>query len=241
MGKNKNLYILLLTSLLQRILAVQYIITNNAPTHPGGIRFDREIGIPYTLQAMDNINNFIWNLFEENSDSERKIIPVLNVLISDFTWAAGYTNGDYVINISAQSIQSYPPGWSRFGFTSLMYHEMTHIFQWSGNRTAPGGLTEGIADYVMVKSNVYWSKSYAKPGVGRRWDEGYGVTERFLEYCDGLRKGFTVELNKKMRFSYSDNYFVELLGIPVGQLWAEYKARYGNIPAGKGDMLDVKY
>ncbi|KAL3843889.1 hypothetical protein ACJIZ3_001292 [Penstemon smallii] len=228
-------FLLISSLLLQGISAVRYIITNNVPNHPGGIRFEREIGVPYTLKTMKTINNFIWNVLEEPTHGERKNIPVLNVFISDFTWAAGYTNGDFNINISAQAIQSYPPGGPKFFFTSLMYHEMTHIFQWSGNRTAPGGLTEGIADYVMVKSNFYVPSVYPKPGSGRRWDEGYGVTERFLEYCDSLRKGFTVSLNRRMRFAYSDNYFVELLGKPVGQLWAEYKAKFGNIPAREND------
>ncbi|KAK4401703.1 hypothetical protein Sango_0911000 [Sesamum angolense] len=245
MGKKKNLYLsltsllLIPSSLRQGILAVKFIVTNNARNLPGGLRFDREIGIPYTLQTMSTINQFIWNLFEQHSYSERKNIPVLNVFISDFTGAAAYTNGDFNINVSAQVIQSYPPGpgKARFRFTSLMYHEMAHIFQWSGNRTAPGGLTEGIADYEMIKSSVYWWFSYTRPGEGSRWDEGYGVTERFLEYCDSLRKGFTVELNKKMRYAYSDGYFVELLGKPVRQLWADYKKKYGNTPVGEGYLL----
>lgn len=63
-----------------------------------------------------------------------------------------------------------------------------------------------------------------------RWDEGYGVTERFLEYCDSLLPSFKAKLNKKMRERYSDAYFVELLGKPVDQLWIEYKAKYGNQP-----------
>ncbi|GMP38442.1 hypothetical protein CsSME_00009687 [Camellia sinensis var. sinensis] len=32
-------------------------------------------------------------------------------------------------------------------------------------------------------------------------------------------------LNMKMRYAFSLNYFVELLGKPVDQLWSEYKAK----------------
>lgn len=84
-------------------------------------------------------------------------------------------------------------------------------------------MTEGTADYVMVKSGIYDKDTYMKPGAGKRWDEGYGVTERFLEYCDGLVKDFMVKLNKKMMYKYSDRYWIELLGV-----WKEYKAKYGN-------------
>ncbi|KAL0384269.1 UNVERIFIED_CONTAM: Basic secretory protease [Sesamum radiatum] len=235
MAKNPHIflpYVLLLSSsLLQGILAVQYKVTNKAPNTPGGRRFDTEIGVPFTLQTMGTINNFIWKLFRQPSDSQRKYVPVLNVYISNFNDAFGYTNGDN-INISTIGLQSFPPGRAKFEFTSLMYHEMTHIFQWSGQGTAPGGLTEGIADYVMIKSTYYDPEGYTKPGQGGRWDEGYGVTARFLEYCDSLRNGFTPELNNKMRKVYKDEYFQELLGKPLRQVWSEYKAKYGNIPAG---------
>jgi hypothetical protein len=35
-------------------------------------------------------------------------------------------------------------------------------------------------------------------------------------------------LNKKMRGGYNVNFFVELLGKSVDQLWKDYKAKYGN-------------
>ncbi|KAI3445932.1 hypothetical protein Pfo_002597 [Paulownia fortunei] len=233
----KITHILLLLSLIQVIGAVQYIVTNNAPNTPGGARFDSEIGVPWTIQTMGTINRFIWKLFQQKSADQRKYVPVLNVYISDFNDALGETSGDN-INISTIGLQSFPPGRAKFEFTSLMYHEMTHIFQWSGKGTAPGGLTEGVADYVMIKSNYYDPDGYTKPGEGGRWDEGYGVTARFLEYCDSLRNGFTVKLNNKMREVYKDEYFLDLLGKPLDQVWSDYKAKYGNINAGSaGDVL----
>ncbi|KAK2970774.1 hypothetical protein RJ640_009200 [Escallonia rubra] len=111
----------------------------------------------------------------------------------------------------------------RTAFTALMYHEMTHVFQWSGNFTAPGPLTEEIADYMVLRAKLNGT-GFALPGQGDRWDEGYEVTARFLEYCDSLMTGFTAALNNKMRYAYSEDYFVQLLGKPVDQLW--YKALY---------------
>ncbi|CAA3008231.1 Hypothetical predicted protein [Olea europaea subsp. europaea] len=223
--------LLLMISAPQSLFAVKYIVTNTVPNHPGGQRFNQEIGVPYTLQQMGVINNFIWNLFNQSTDAQRKMVPVLNVYITELDdGAMAETGGDNIYVSAKSAIQSFPPGKARIGFTSLMYHEMTHIFQWSGNGTAPGGLTEGIADYVMVKSKINF-ESRPSPGAGEKWDEGYGVTERFLEYCDSLRPGFTVTLNNKMRYVYSNNYFLELLGKPVDQVWKEYKAKYGNVPA----------
>ncbi|CAI9769979.1 unnamed protein product [Fraxinus pennsylvanica] len=220
----------LMMSAPQGLFAVKYIVTNTVPNHPGGQRFNQEIGVPYTLQQMCFINKFIWKLFDQPTDAQRKKVPVLNVYISDIDDAMAETSGDNIYVSAKLAIQSFPPGKARIGFTSLMYHEMTHIFQWSGNGTAPGGLTEGIADYVMVKSNINY-ETRPSPGVGEKWDEGYGVTERFLEYCDSLRAGFTAKLNNKMRYVYRDDYFHELLGKPLDKVWKEYKAKYGNIPA----------
>ncbi|KAF5814083.1 hypothetical protein HanPI659440_Chr03g0112451 [Helianthus annuus] len=104
-----------------------------------------------------------------------------------------------------------------------LYHEMTHIWQWNGKGQAPGGLIEGIADYVRLKAG-YAPSHWVQPGQGDRWDQGYDVTARFLDYCNGLRDGFVAELNKKMRDGYNDGFFVDLLGKTVDQLWAEYKA-----------------
>ncbi|KAL1544305.1 hypothetical protein AAHA92_21175 [Salvia divinorum] len=216
--------------LVQNTHATRYVVTNTVPNTPGGQLFDKEIGVHFTLLIMPVINEFIYKVFEETTLAQRRHVPVLNVYISEFPGYA-YKNGDN-INISASALDKIyrPRSVSKRLFTSLMYHEMTHVFQWHGNFGAPGGLTEGTADYVMVKSRIYDQASYTKPGAGKRWDEGYGVTEKFLEYCDSLLKGFTAQLNKKMQYTYSDKYWVELLGKPVDQLWREYKAKYGNKP-----------
>ncbi|KAK4476998.1 hypothetical protein RD792_016200 [Penstemon davidsonii] len=190
-----SLYSLLFFTISQSrdISTTQYKVINNVPNIPGGSRFDQEIGVPYTLDIMKTINQFIYKTFEQPDPSDRRPVPVLTVYISDFPDAWGYTNGPN-INISAPAIEHFPPGLeqARWNFKSLMYHEMTHIFQWFGtgteNGTAPGGLTEGVADYIKIKSGFYDPDATDKPGSGERWDEGYGVTAWFLIYCDGLKK-----------------------------------------------------
>ena len=69
---------------------------------------------------------------------------------------------------------------------------------------------------------------WVQPGQGDRWDQGYDVTARFLDYCNSLRNGLVAELDQKMRRGYSADLFVELLGKTVDQLWSDYKAQYGN-------------
>ncbi|RVW61391.1 hypothetical protein CK203_032040 [Vitis vinifera] len=59
---------------------------------------------------------------------------------------------------------------------------------WNGNGQAPGGLIEGIADFVRLKAN-YAPSHWVQPGQGDRWDQDYDVTARFLDNCNSLRNG----------------------------------------------------
>ncbi|KAL1557930.1 hypothetical protein AAHA92_08460 [Salvia divinorum] len=211
-------------SAMQGNEAVQYTVTNNAATTPGGARFVRDIRVQYTLQAMDSSTTFIWRTFQQNSAADRKNIQKVSLFIDNMDGVA-YAIGNE-IHVSARYIQAYGPS-VKYEFTGVLYHEMTHVWQWNGNGQAPGGLTEGIADYVRLKAG-FAASHWVKPGQGDRWDQGYDVTARFLDYCNGLKSGFVAQLNKKMRGGYSNNYFVELLGKTVDQLWRDYKAKYAT-------------
>ncbi|KAK4491134.1 hypothetical protein RD792_001858 [Penstemon davidsonii] len=207
------------------ISAVQYQVLNDAKDYPGGVRFEREIGIPYTLEIMKTINYFIWDIFKQYNNSDRNPVETVHVNIREYDGAEAITSGA-IVNVSSIYLKGYQ-GNLKWEFTSLLHHELTHVFQWTGEWKAPIGLIEGMADYMILKSN-YYPPAFAKPGMGDKWDQGYDFTARFLEYCEELRSGFVAELNRKMRKDYSDEYFVELMGKPVGQLWSEYKAKYGN-------------
>ncbi|PNX61110.1 basic secretory family protein, partial [Trifolium pratense] len=80
-----------------------------------------------------------------------------------------------------------------------------------------------------------------RAGEGDKWDHGYDVTARFLDYCDGLRNGFVADLNKKMRNGYSDQYFVELLGKMPDQLFTDYKAKFHYSTLMAGRQLQTTY
>ncbi|CBI22516.3 hypothetical protein VitviT2T_003589 [Vitis vinifera] len=206
------------------IQAVEYEVTNNAGSSAGGVRFTNEIGIPYSRQTLVSATDFIWGVFQQNTPEERKTVQKVSLIIENMDGVAYASNNE--IHVNANYIGSYS-GDVKTEFTGVLYHEMTHIWQWNGNGQTPGGLIEGIADYVRLKAN-YAPSHWVQPGQGNRWDQGYDVTARFLDYCNSLRNGFVAELNKKMRSGYSADFFVELLGKTVDQLWTDYKAKYGN-------------
>lgn len=71
-------------------------------------------------------------------------------LSADDMDGVAYTSNNEV-HASANYIKSYS-GDVKNKITGLLYHEMSHVWQWNGNGTAPGGLIEGIADYVRLKA-----------------------------------------------------------------------------------------
>ncbi|KAK4706939.1 hypothetical protein R3W88_033500 [Solanum pinnatisectum] len=210
---------------IQKIDAVDYSVTNTAANTPGGARFNRDIGAQYSQQTLAAATSYIWNTFQQqNPPADRKNVPKVNLFIDDTSGVAFAINNE--IHVSARYIQGYSGDVKR-EITGVLYHESAHIWQWNGNGKAPGGLIEGIADYVRLKAGLGPSH-WVKPGQGDRWDQGYDVTAQFLSYCNSLRNGFVAQLNKKMRNGYSNQFFVDLLGKTVDQLWSDYKAKYRN-------------
>ncbi|XP_075672798.1 uncharacterized protein LOC142642327 [Castanea sativa] len=218
-------FLVTLVIAIQGIYAVEYVVTNTAGNTPGGVRFNNEIGSGYSKQTLISATNFIWSLFQQNNAADRKNVPKVSLFIDDRDGVAFASNNE--IHVSARYINGYS-GNVKTEITGVLYHESTHIWQWNGNgQSTPGGLIEGIADYVRLKAG-YAPSHWVKPGQGDRWDQGYDVTARFLDYCNSLRNGFVAELNKKLRNGYSANFFVELLGKNVDQLWKDYKAKYAK-------------
>ena len=218
-------FLVTLVIAVQGIYAVEYAVTNTAGNTPGGVRFNNEIGSEYSKQTLISATNFIWSLFQQNNAADRKNVPKVSLFIDDRDGVAFTSNNE--IHVSARYINGYS-GNVKTEITGVLYHESTHIWQWNGNgQSTPGGLIEGIADYVRLKAG-YAPSHWVKPGQGDRWDQGYDVTARFLDYCNSLRNGFVAELNKKLRNGYSANFFVELLGKNVDQLWKDYKAKYAK-------------
>ena len=112
----------------------------------------------------------------------------------------------------------------------VITHEMVHCFQQNCKGTAPGGLIEGIADYVRLKAGLappHWKKT--KKNIGSKWDEGYQKTAWFLEWLEDKRGPGTISrLNETMgRCKYEEDVFwPELFGEKIDTLWNRYVASW---------------
>lgn len=106
----------------------------------------------------------------------------------------------------------------------VLTHEMVHCYQYNAFGTCPGGLIEGIADWVRLNANL--SPPHWKKEATGKWDAGYQHTGYFLEYLEKrFGERLIRRLNEKLRIEkYEEKRFwTELCGRPVEQLWGDYQ------------------
>lgn len=220
------MFLVIIASSGSPIHAVQYQVTNRATGTPGGTRFENEIGIPFTQQTIQLASQFILQTFKQIDQFGGKNIEHVSVIVTALNGnSAAITSGNNIF-LDSNYIEGFS-GDVRNEVIGILYHEATHIWQWFGNKEAPRGLTEGVADFMRLKAG-FAPPHWVPRGTGSGWDEGYVVTAYFLDYCNGLRDGFVAELNAMMKDHYSDDFFVKLLGKSVDQLWSDYKSVFGN-------------
>jgi len=109
----------------------------------------------------------------------------------------------------------------------VLVHEVVHCYQYNGQGACPGGLIEGIADWVRLRSGFvppHWS-----PG-GSKWDEGYQVTAYFLQWLtERYGEGTVPEINELMKDAlYNEHIFKTVTGRKVSKLWDFYKEHLGE-------------
>ncbi|KAJ9619278.1 hypothetical protein H2203_008607 [Taxawa tesnikishii (nom. ined.)] len=105
----------------------------------------------------------------------------------------------------------------------VVCHELVHCFQWAAEGTCPGGLIEGVADWVRLNAGhvpPHWKRE-----ADGDWDAGYQHTGYFLDWVEkSVGEGSVRKLNARLREGkYDEDGFWEgLFGEKVGQLWKEY-------------------
>lgn len=107
----------------------------------------------------------------------------------------------------------------------VICHELVHCFQWAACGTCPGGLIEGIADFVRLRAGLgarHWKKE-----ADGEWDKGYQHTGYFLDYLERRFGDGTIQkLNACLNV---DKYCEEKVfgdccqGHKVKDLWKDYQ------------------
>jgi len=146
---------------------------------------------------------------------------------------------DYV-----QGVLSRNPSGLRHEISGVITHEMVHCFQHNCHGTAPGGLIEGMADFVRLKAGLappHWNR--APENRGKKFDEGYQKTAWFLEWLEAKWGAGTIShMNATMgKGKYDESRFWhELFGASVDKLWSQYKESWEHDDEGIASPLSRK-
>ena len=143
-----------------------------------------------------------------------------------------YTRGKEIdddhkeIHLSCNYVKSIKPELLESEITGVIVHEMVHCWQWNGCGSAPGGLIEGIADWVRLKAGL--APPHWKRKAGDNWDAGYQITAWFLDWLgDSYGAGTVPLLNFLLKdVEYDEKgFWGDRCGFhkTVQELWGDYK------------------
>jgi hypothetical protein len=209
-------------------------------THPGSRAFLSSV-VPTT--AIEFAINRVLDLLYISPKCPTTTVPGTRsiTLILRSMGGVAYTTGidlddDHKeIHLSIEYIDSISKTRKAEEILGVLTHEVVHCYQYNAHGTCPGGLIEGIADWVRLNSNL--SPPHWKRETSGRWDAGYQHTGYFLDYIEKRYGDGTIsKMNNKLRTDrYNEKVFwTELLGRPVEQLWGDYteavKAEQGLQP-----------
>ncbi|KAI9718584.1 MAG: hypothetical protein M1812_004035 [Candelaria pacifica] len=141
-----------------------------------------------------------------------------------YTTGRDFDHDHKEIHFSTDYIKQVAQERKQHEITGVLVHEMVHAWQWNAFGTAPGGLIEGIADWVRLHAGYappHWTKER-----GGDWDAGYQHTGYFLDYLEQkYGKGSVPSINEQLRQKKYDQetFWKALFGHKVDKLWADYQ------------------
>lgn len=196
--------------------------------HPGAKRFLSAVNATDSMTTATV--NLLRLLYNTPSDPETTVPPTSSVtlVLEDmpgvaYTAGSGADNNIKEIHFSLSYIAQINASRIPHEINGVITHELVHCFQYNGHGAAPGGLIEGIADWVRLHCKL--SPPHWKQEVREEWDAGYQHTAYFLEYLEQrFGHGTVRRINEKLRENrYAEEVFwVELFGQEVRDLFAEY-------------------
>lgn len=183
--------------------------------------------IPLTSLLQDAVTSVLTNLYPTSTHWQ----PVRSItLILESFGGVAFTTGKRIdddhkeIHFSTDYIEQVDGARVAHEITGVVVHEMVHCWQHNGKGTCPGGLIEGIADWVRLKAGYappHWTRE-----AGGEWDAGYQTTGYFLEWLEREHgKEAVVKINESLRLEEYDEevFWKRLFGKHVRGLWADYK------------------
>lgn len=215
------LLLVLVAALANPSAATDYIVNNSLDT-PGGLRFSQQFGD--AVSVLGAATKYIQSAF---SLSTPKDIPTVTLTVKSFDGVA--QTGGSEISLSSDYVASQPTSATamHYEIEGVLYHEMTHVWQNNNGDYATDkffrGTIEGVADWIRLTAG-FPSTSWSPRSRGGNWYDGYTTTAYFLDWIQTTQKqNFVNELNLKMAEPWSNDFFLQLVGRSVDELWTDYQ------------------
>lgn len=197
-------------------------------SHPGASLFLSAVEASSVVTS--SIHTVLRSLYLSPSNPTTTAPPTRSVtlILRDMPGVA-YTTGTELdddhkeVHFSLHYIAGIKPERLADELAGVVVHELVHCFQYNGLGTCPGGLIEGVADWVRLRRGL--APPHWKRHADGAWDGGYERTAYFLDYLEGrFGEGTVRRLNEKLRVQQYEEkaFWTELVGRPVEQLWADY-------------------
>lgn len=217
-------------------------------SHPGATKFLTSVTASTLLsRAVSAVQTHLYSSPSPQVSSHCPPTRSVTVILRDIGGVA-YTTGTELdpahhkeIHFSLGYISSIsPPDRLSQEIEGVLTHELVHCYQHNAQGTCPGGLIEGIADWVRLCCRLeppHWRRE-----TKGKWDGGYQHTAYFLEYLEQRFGAGTVRrINERLRRGrYEEKEFwTGLLGRPVEQLWEDYIEKVRRDEGAEGDKGNV--
>lgn len=174
------------------------------------------------------INNVYHIMYGDDKDAfSLSIVEHITIKIFPFEGVAfthdGYKYGTKIINISSTYIKKKHESQLLHELDGVFCHELVHVFQFNGFKTAPGGFIEGLADFYRLRLGMnppHWDRK----NLPKKWDEGYEKTGFFLEWLDTKFPGSVTAINIYLRDHrwYDADVFQIITGLSIHKLFNMY-------------------
>ncbi|KAL2120630.1 hypothetical protein VTJ04DRAFT_4657 [Mycothermus thermophilus] len=195
-------------------------------SHPGTAKFLSAVPDPGAVlsEAVDRIGSLLYS-DRLHAPRTRSVTLVLRDMDGiAYTTGSDLDDDHKEIHFSLRYIDHIHPQ-SRLAdeIRGVLTHELVHCYQWDARGTCPGGLIEGVADWVRLCCDLgppHWRR-----GTEGSWDSGSDHTAYFLEYLETRFGPGTVRaINARLqRHRYrGEDFWRKLLGKTVEELWSDY-------------------
>ncbi|KAF7347381.1 Plant basic secretory protein [Mycena venus] len=168
--------------------------------HPGAELFAREIRPLEALRAAVRASFELLYATPANAPTNVKLISLVLRPMDGVAYTFGsqaekeiHFSLDHIVNSASRAKDE---------IMGVLVHEVVHCYQYNAKGSAPGGLIEGIADFVRLHSDLappHWKRA---PAPHDKWDAGYQTTAYFLDWIEERRGKGAIRALKRRAAGY---------------------------------------